>query len=53
MKNLPKALSESSLYLEINKCKFNIVWNTKILDHSFKLKVMLSFKAALYIKVVI
>ena len=35
--NLPKALSESSFYLQINKCKFNIVWNTKNIRSLFQI----------------
>ena len=52
MKNLQKALSKSFLYLQILHVNSTLFETLEILDHSFKLKIMLSTTAALFMKVI-
>ena len=47
LKNLQKALSKSSLYLQIINLNLTLFGTLEILDHSFKLKIMLNTTAAL------
>ena len=53
MKNLQKALSKSSLYLEIINVNSNLLGTIETLDHSFKLKIMLNITGALFMKVIL
>ena len=52
-KNLQKALSKSSLYLQIIKVNSTLFGRLETLDHSFKLKIMLNITAALFMKIII
>ena len=52
-KNLQKALSKSSLYLQITNINSALFGTLETLDHSFKLKIMLNTTATLFIKVIV
>ena len=52
-KNLQKALSKSSLYLQITNINSTLFGTLETLDHSFKLKIMLNITATLFIKVIV
>ena len=52
-KNLQKALSKSSLYLQITNINSTLFGTLETLDHSFKLKIMLNTTATLFIKVIV
>ena len=53
MKNLQKALSQGSLYLQIINVNSTLFGKLEILDHTFKLKIMLNITAALLTKVIV
>ena len=53
MKNLQKALSQGSLYLQIINVNSTLFGKLEILDHTFKLKIILNITAALLTKVVV
>ena len=50
MKNLAKALSK---YLQIIKCKFIIVWNTRNIRSLFQIEDNLKSTAALFTKTIV
>ena len=52
-KSLQKALSKKLVIFTNSKCKFNNVWNTKNINHSLKLKIMLNTTAAFFMKVIV
>ena len=52
IKNLQKALSKSFLYLQKLNVNPTLFGTLQILDHPFKLKIMLSTTAALFMKVI-
>ena len=52
-KNLQKALSESSLYLQIINGISTLLGTLETLHHSFKLKIMLNAIAVLFMKVIV
>ena len=53
MKNLQNALSQGSLYLQIINVNSTLFGKLEILDHTFKLKIMLNITAALLTKVIV
>ena len=53
MKNLQNALSQGSLYLQITNVNSTLFGKLEILDHTFKLKIMLNITAALLTKVIV
>ena len=50
MKNLPKTLSKSSLYLQIINVNLTLFGTLEILAHSFKLKLTQNTTTALFMK---
>ena len=52
MKNLQKSLSKGLLYLQILNVNSTMFGTLEILDHPFKLKIMLNTTAALFTKVI-
>ena len=53
MKNLQKALSEGSLYLQTINVNSTMFETPEILDQSFKLKIMLKATAGLFTEVIV
>ena len=53
MKNLPKALSKSSSYLQIINVNSTLLGTLTILIHSFKLKTISNTTSALFTKVIV